>query len=212
MLAQEKANEKLVAAGKRLDSATNAFAKNNNVNLVRKESENDQKMKTVNNVYHYYNRLYLVFFKSNKQELYVMDAIQHNDLNGIEQNKNSLARYAAEGLAILDTVKAFEADRTLINATRKVLEFYKSECETGIPAMSDFILKSENFEKLKKDFEAKGDHSKEEVDAYNKAVNELNKGAEAFNKTGQSLNEKRNRLVQDYEETMNAFLSGHIPN
>ena len=211
MLAQEKANEKLELAGKKLDSATKAFAKKNNVNLVRNESANDEKMKVVNNVYHYYNRIYLIFFKSNKQEMYMLDAIEKNDLNALEQNKNSLARYATEGLSTLDTMKAFQADRTLINTTRKLLEFYKSECATGIPAMSDFLLKMENFEKLKKDFEAKSNHSKDEVDAYNKAANELNKGAETFNKTGQSLNEKRNRLLQDFEQATNAFLDGYIP-
>lgn len=211
MLAQEKANEKLELAGKKLDSITKEFAKKNNVNLVRNESANDEKMKIVNKVYHYYNRIYLVFFKSSKQEMYMLEAIGKNDLNGTEQSKNSLAKYAAEGLGILDTMKAFEADRTLINATKKVLEFYKSECTTGIPAMSDFILKMENFEKLKKDFEAKNDHSKEEIDAYNKAVNDLNKGADTFNKTGQSLNEKRNRLVQDYEQAVTAFLDGYVP-
>lgn len=211
MLAQEKAGEKLEAAGKKLDSVTKEFAKKNNVTLVKQESDDDAKMKIVNRVYHYYNRAYLVFFKSNKQELYLMEALENKDLNSIEQNRNSLARYASEGLAITDTMKPYGGDRSLINAVRKALEFYKSECETGIPVMSDFILKTQNFEKLKKDFEAKRDHSKEEVDAYNKAVNDINSGAEAYNKTGQLLNEKRNAVLKAYDEAMSAFLDAYIP-
>lgn len=211
MLAQEKANQKLEAASQRLDSITTFFAQKNNVTLVKQETDDDAKMKIVNRVYHYYHRIYLVFFKSNKQDVYLMEALKNNDLNSIEQNKNSLARYSAEGLAITDTMKAYGGDRSLINALRKALEFYKAECETGIPIMSDFILKTQNFEKLKKDFEAKNDHSKEEIDAYNKAVNDINKGAEAYNKTGQSLNEKRNAVLKNYEEAMSAFLDGYIP-
>jgi hypothetical protein len=212
LLAQEKAGDKLSEAGNKLEAMEKEFAKKNNVNLIDEETEMSRKAKQVSRVNEYHNKIYLLFFKSYKQEAYLMQALQEKNLNAVEQNRNSLAKYATEGLAVLDTMKGFDGDKSLVNACRNMLQFYKEETEKSMPLITDFILKSQNFTKMKTDFEGKGNHTKEEVDAFNKAVNEVNKGVGDYNKTNQQLNEKRSNLLNGWNDAMKVFMDTHIPN
>src|SRR5581483_3985140 len=131
------------------------FAKNHNVNLVKTSDKVNDKLNQAGKVYEYYNEIYLIFFKSSKQETYIVDAMNKNDVNAIQQNKNTLATYAPAGLTQLDTVKSFKDDNSLKLACKQMLEFYKQEANDKIPVVVDFYLKKENFEKIKSAFEAK---------------------------------------------------------
>lgn len=161
----------------------------------------------------YQRKVYLIFFKSYKQEAYLLDAIQSKNVNGIEQNKNTLQKYAEQGLATLDTMKAFSNDRTIVNACKQLLEFYKTESKDKIPSLTSFYIKEENYLKIKKAFEAKKEsaRTKADVDQYNKAVNEFNQSVNEFNATNNSLNDTRNKLIANYNKAVDTFLDKHTP-
>ena len=57
-----------------------------------------QKWKWLVRVMKHYNEVYLIFFKANKQEAYLMDAVNQKNINSIEQNINSLQNFAEQGL------------------------------------------------------------------------------------------------------------------
>ncbi len=211
MLAKEKASEKLDASSKKLDEIQKSFAKKNNVTIVDGKNENSEKMETISKVNLYYNKLYLLQFKSGKQEMYLIDAMEKKNLNSIEQNRNALAKNATEGIAILDTMKAFAGDKSLVITLKNMLNFYRTEAEKDMAVCSDFILKSENFAKMKTDFEKKTDHTKDEVDAFNKAVKELNAGVNTFNSTNQNLNNNRNAVNKDWDKAVNDFMDTQMP-
>lgn len=121
MLAQEMANEKLHKAFEGLQNTEKTFAEKHRIHLVSNNDELSQMMDKSNRVSNYYSKVYLIFFKSYKQELYLTDAIQTKNVNAIEQNKNTLKKYAGEGIAKLDSMQTFNGDRSLVNACRQLL-------------------------------------------------------------------------------------------
>ena len=211
MMAQELVDKKLEEGNDKMSLATEAFAAKNNITLNKDNSELGDKMKQVHAVNTYYNDIYLIFFKANKQEGYLMEAVDKNNITGIEQNKNSLLRYANEGLEKLNRLKAFEADNSLLAACKTVMQFYAKEVNDKMSTVSEFYLTKERFEAIKKEFEKKSSPSKAEIDAYNKSVKDINAASQAFNTTNQSLNKERSDVINDWNKTVNAFFDEHTP-
>lgn len=211
MMAQEMVNRKLEEGNERMRVATENFAAKNNITLTKDQSELGEKMKQVHEVNKYHTVIYLIFFKPYKQENYLIEAVSKNNITGIEQNKNSLLRYAQEGLEKLKGIKAFEGDNGLLSGCKTVLNFYVKEVNEKMNTVSEFYLTKERFEAIKKEFEKKSSPSKAEVDAYNKAVKDINAASEAFNNTNQSLNKERNEVLNDWNKAVNAFFDEHTP-
>lgn len=214
MLAKEKANEKLDAAQEEMKKAEEQFAKDNNINLldpeVTKISEN---IRISNLVYDHYNEVYLVFFKSYKQEFFLLEAIKANDVNAIEQNKNALIKNADEGLEKIKKMEPYNKDATIVLACKKILEFYKSEAEKDIPVVQDFYLKEENFNKVKTAFEGKKekDRTQADVDQYNDAVKSYNDAINALNATYDKLNTDRSKNLDSWNKSVDTFLDKQVP-
>ena len=214
LLAQDLANAKLDQALASLNATQKEFAINHKVNLIDKgDDELSAKVKISDKVNKYHRMVYLIFFKSYKQEAYMLDALNSKNVNGIEQNKNSLLKYSTEGAAKLDTMKAYSGDKSLIAACRQMLDFYKKECTDKVPTFITYFLKAENFEKTKKAFEAKkqSDRTKEDIEQYNAAVNDLNKASNEFNAVNNELNQTRNTLVENWNKSAQNFLDKHTP-
>ena len=191
MTARELASDKLVEASKMVSREQKRFAEANNVTLIESESALDDKMEVAGKVYDHYNEVYLIFFKSYKQEAYLIDAISKNDINAVEQNR----------------------DRSLVLATNDLLKFYITEAEKETPKIADFILKSENFNQIKAAFEKKSEKSRTQadVDGYNKAVNEMNAAVNVYNATNESLNKSRSKNIDNWNKTAQAFTDKHVP-
>jgi hypothetical protein len=214
LLAQEKAGQVLRAAQDKIEPVFNAFALKNNIRLIDNgDSKMDKKLRQVGMVNAYYHEIFLIFFKSYKQEAYVMDALSRKDINGIEQNRNALVRCAEEGLSKIDTIKTFKGDGSLANACRKVLEFHKKEAEKQLPGLNDYLLKNDEFEKIKKAFDAKppAQRTKADIEIYNKGVNEINGALNASNSLLTALNTDREKIINQWEASRKRFMELHVP-
>ena len=209
MMAQEKVDEKLEDANKKLREASERFAARNNVNIINGKSELGDMLKQVREMNIYYHEVYLVFFRPYKQEAYLMDALEKGNITGIEQNKNSLLKYAQEGLEKLNTLKGFQGDNSIISACRAMLNFYVKEADK-MNAVSEFFLSKERFESIKKEYD-KGKKTKEDTDAYNKGVNDINKASEAYNNNNQYLNQARNESLDSWNKAVTGFFDQHTP-
>jgi hypothetical protein len=189
LLAQQKAGEKLEEAAKLRHEQMKMFAESHNITLVDKKDELDLKMEQSDKVTAYYNKVFLIFFKSNKQDAYLTQAINVLDINGVEQNKNALQNYANAGLEDIAAIGAFESDARLTMACKKALQFYKELTAERMAIVSNYILAGDAFKKLKKEFDAKpaAKRTQADVDAYNKAVAEMNKWGTAFNKSNDDV-------------------------
>lgn len=214
MLAKEKANEKLDEAGKEMDKAEEVFAKENNINLVDAEKTKiSENIRISNLVYDHYNDVYLIFFKSYKQEYFLLEALNAGDVSAIEQNKNALITNSTEGIGKLKSMTGYNNDNSIIMSCKKLLEFYKSEAEKDIPTLLDFFLKKDNMAKVKTAFEGKKekDRTKEDIDQYNKAVEEYNATIATFNTTNERLNADRSKNLDAWNKSVDTFLDKNVP-
>jgi hypothetical protein len=213
MLAQEKANDKLEEAFKKHGEVYKLFAQKNNVELHESKDALDAKMEQSNKVSEYYRPFYLIFFKANKQDVYLTAAVNAGNINGVEQNRNALLTYATTGLQQLDTMKAFNSDASVHTACTKVMRFYKEMAESKVESISSFLLAEQNFQKTKKAFEAKpaNKRTQADVDAYNKAVNDINKASGAYNKTNNEINKQRAEVLDLWEKAVTRFMDTHMP-
>lgn len=213
LLLQDKVDEKLKEAYNKVPEAYQTFAASHHVQLTQGQSTKlDRKLNETSRVNNYVRNLFLINFKSSVQENNMIDALNKGDLNGMEQSKNALKTYSEEGLSRLDTLKPYKGDASLITACRKVLEFQKNE-SSRITVLSDYMLKRDEFEKIKKAFDAKPAASRKQsdVDAYNKSLDAMNKGIADYNKVNDELNKGRDKVIQNWQATRKRFLDQHVP-
>lgn len=210
MMAKEMVDKKMEEGNDMMHQVQKTFAATNNINLVDSKSELGDMMKQVSELNKYYNVLYLIFFKPYKQEVYLMDAIDKQNITGIEQNKNSLAKYAADGLEKLKTIKPFQGDNSMVASCKNILTFYIKEAEK-MNIVTDFFLAQERFNAIKKEYEKKSNHSKEDVDAYNKSVEEVNKSMNAYNNNNNMLNQGRQQNLREWNKTVDDFFDTFTP-
>jgi hypothetical protein len=213
LLAQKMANDKLDEAGEKRNTVGKEFAKKFNVNLIDGSDVLDEKMKKSSKVTDYYNRVYLLFFKCYRQEAYLVEALNKNNIISIEQTRNSLLKYANEGLEKLDTMSAFDSDASLKTACQRALQFYKSEASEKVPVMTEYILKQESFQKLQKTFNSKSasQRTQADIDNYNKMVKEVNEGANEYNRINNETNKKRSDMLDNWNNVVKKYWDNHMP-
>jgi hypothetical protein len=188
------------------------FAAKHNITIIDNESVSEAKMKIAGEVMKHYNDVYLIFFKAYKQEAYLMDALNQKKFNSIEQNLNSLQSFSEQGLDKLKDLKGYSNDGSLIIACGSLLNFYKEEAKKS-SAMTDFFLKEENFAKLKKQFDAKSGskRTQQDIDQFNKAVNDINDASNAFIAVNNDLNKQRNNTLNGWNNAVKKFMDEYIP-
>jgi hypothetical protein len=211
ILLQEKTDEKLHEAYMSADKAYRDFAAKYNVTLHEQKSELGDKMETASKLDKYRNDIYLIFFKCNWEDGKLTDAVNKKKVNDIEQARSALASYADEGLKGLDTLKTFQGDPSLAGACRQALMFYKNEAEKDIPKVTDYFVKQEDFQKIKNAYETKASKTQQDVDAYNKAVKDINTAVNAYNQSNNTLNNNRNEVLTNWENTEKSFADAHMP-
>jgi hypothetical protein len=212
ILLQDKVSQKLREGWEQLDKVTKEFAGKYHVTLTTETSPLGLKMETATKLNNHINSVYLAFFKCNWEDNQMVKAMNNKKVNDLEQSRSALSGFAAQGLKDLDTIKPFEGDAALIASCRKALKFYQQEAEKDIPKLTDFYVKQEEFEKLKKMMDEKGSsRTKEDVNAYNKAVNDFNSGVKGFNQTNQQVNSARTVAINDFNETEKRFADDHMP-
>jgi hypothetical protein len=213
LLIQEKASQRLNEAYDKVPAAYYAFAERHGVRLVEgQKSRLSRKLDQAGLVNKYFNHVYLVYFKSTVQEGMMMKGLNTSDINAVEQARSSMEKYAIEGLQRLDTMKAFKNDGSVITACRKVLEFQKSEAAKA-PAFTTFLSKVDEFNKIKKVYDAKpqAERKQSDVDTYNKAVGDYNASINEYNKINSELNTGRTKVMEQWERTRKQFLDRHVP-
>jgi hypothetical protein len=213
ILLQDKISQKLDEASANLEKVNRAFAAKYNVNLITEKTPLSEKLETAGKLNTYMNKVYLVFFKCNWEDGLMVKAMNEKKVNDVEQARSALLRYANEGLSGLDSLRNFAGDPSLANSCKEALQFYKKAAENEVPKLTDFFLKEEDFEKLKKAFNDKpaSDRSKDDVNAYNKSVKDINQSVGAFNQTNQNLNNSRNQMLNNWSETQKRFADEHMP-
>lgn len=211
LLMEEKVSEKLQEGNERMKAAQNVFAAKNNIKLINGQSELGDMMQEVHDMNLYHHQVYLIFFKPFKQEAYLLEAIEKNNITGIEQNKNSLLKYAQDGLVKMNNLKPFKGDNSIAASCKSMLNFYIKEVNDKMSTISDFFLTKERFATIEKEFAKKSNPTNEEVAAYNKGVNDINKASNAYNQNNQTLNQQRTEALNNWNRAVKTFFDEHTP-
>jgi hypothetical protein len=213
MNAKEAANEKMNNAAAMVADQQRIFAEKHGITLVQATDDLSENMRVADAVYEYYNVLYLIFFKSYVQERYLIEATNNKDVSAIEQNKNALISAANEGLEALKKVEAFKGDNTVVTACTEILTFYKDEAENKVSLITDYYIKTENFNTIKTSFDAlkPNERTQTKVDEYNKAVNDMNAAVAVFNSTNAELTANRKKYLDGWNNASAKFTDKHIP-
>lgn len=213
LLLQEKTSQKLEEASDKRNKATRDFAEKYNINLTFTSSEQSSKQKKASEVIEYRNKIYLIFFKCNWQWSELNKAMDTKKVTTVEQARTALINYAREGMAALDTLKSYDGDPSLANACRHALNQYRRMAENDVPRLTDYYLKEENFEKVKRSFESKpqNNRTQQDVNAYNKAVNEMNAAVNTFNSTSKQTIATANEISNNYNKIDKEFGDKHTP-
>lgn len=213
MIAQEKANDKLDEASERMDNQYSEFAKKHNITLIESKDDVSKKLEIASAALDYHNQIYLIFFKAYKQEMYLLDAVEKNDINAIEQNRNALSTISAEGLGKLTALGSYKGDNSINAACGRLLNFYKDEAENQITILSDFFITKNEYDEANTMFESKDRMAltSEEVQRYNNAVNKYNKSVAKFNSTNTALNNKRNTNLTNWNNSVASFMTRQVP-
>jgi hypothetical protein len=79
--------------------------------------------------------------------------------------------------------------------------------------MTDFFLKEESFNKLKKQFDAKSGSRRTQldVDQFNKAVDDINAASKNFNSNNADFNKQRSAGLDGWDKAVKNFLDNYIP-
>lgn len=213
LLAQAKAGEKLAEAGATRNKVAKEFAQKYGVVMNDTKDQLDMKVEQADKVNDYYNKVFLIFFKSNKQEAYLVDAVNRKDVNAVEQNRNALLTYSTAGLDAQAAMDAFDSDGSLLAACKRSLEFYKELAEKKMSATTDYMLAEQNFNKMKKAFDAMpaNKRTQADVDNFNKAVNDMNNAGKVYNKSNNDINKERAEVLKVWNDTVKKFMDEHMP-
>lgn len=213
LLAKKKAGEKLDQAAQDLTAAEQAFANRYHITLIHTEDAISRNLKISARVMDYYNEIYLLFFKSYKQEKYLLDALNAGDINRLEQSRLALARFSKEGLKKLKDLDSYEGDKSLLRACDDYLSFVRAEAEESGPILSDFLMRKEAFDRLKQAFDLKkpAERTREDVDLYNAKVRDYNEGREKFNHAINEDNRRRSTNIDAWNRAAEAFIDQHVP-
>jgi hypothetical protein len=211
LLTKQKASEKLTEASVAMDEETEKFAEANNIELIENDSKLSKRMSNASEVWGYYNKYYLTFFKAQIQESFAMDALRKTDVSAIEQSKNAMTTFAKEGLDSLVKFKGFRGDASLMQASKVMMDFFISEGEQ-MNAYTDFFIKKDKFEKIKARFEKlkQNKRTKADVDGYNKAVNDMNTASQKYNSVNEKLNKESSKAINNWNKTVDSFLRKHV--
>ena len=212
MMAKERADDKQEQAGAMIDEEERKFAATYNVHLIEGKDKVGKKLEEAGKVYKYYNVVYLIFFKSYKQELYLVDAQNKADFNAMEQNRNALAQNSAEGKKKLAEVKDYKGDNTVKAACLEMLNFYEKEA-AKFTEISNFFIAKEKFGKIKASFDSKtqAQRTKEDVDQFNAAVNDFNNASNKYNAVNQELNQNRSNLLTKWNDASEKLVDKFVP-
>ncbi len=211
--AREIADDKLGESYVKVSSAYAAFAKENNITLLEsgKDDKVSAQLKIANEVYAYYNEVYLIFFKAYKQEAYLLDALSKGDLSAIEQNKVSLSKVSGECQLKLKAKQPFRnSDNSMRGTATALVDFYKNEADVRFAKLIDFQIKQEAFTKAKKAFETNKNKTNDDVNTYNKLINDMNSASAEFNKTNNDLFKQRTTLLNEWNKSSQDFTAKYL--
>jgi hypothetical protein len=213
ILARELVNNKINNELYKLNTNQKLFANKYGIHVSENKTELSKKMAISNEVFKDQSALYLIFFKANNTDINLMNAIAKKDLGAIQQNTAALEQIVEEGFAELKIMKPHKDDSTLLNATKKAMEFYQKVAREYSPKIIAFMMLNEKMSEsnVVMNNKAPKDKTNEEINTFNKLVSEVNKEIGNYNKLNTQLTNDKNLMINNWNVASQSFVSKHVP-
>lgn len=207
LLTKERTNKKMDSAYAVLNAAQDEYVARHNITLREGSSRITKKLNNAGAVIEYYNKVYLIFFKSQFYEGEMINGMSNGSVGDMEQFRQTLEVVSKEGTEDLKRIESYKGDNSLKEACFKMLEFYYGEAVRYIPKQIDFYAKKDRFETLSKNIESKKQSqlTQKEVNEYNSAVQEYNAAINEYNETNEYLNKFRSKRFNELSKTIDDF-------
>ena len=213
IMARDLVNKKIEAENEKVNLAQKLFAQKYNITLTQTSNLLGEKMKLSGEVFKYHTELYLIFFKVNITDLLLSNAIAKKDIGAIQQQSSALTAYANEGLEKIRLIQKFKNDGSIVETTKKVLDYYKKQAADFVPNIVSFYMFTDKFENIKKSLESKSqaNRTKEEIEKYNSMVKQANKEIDNFNNLNTKNFAEKQSIVNNWQSSSEQFISRHVP-
>jgi len=79
--------------------------------------------------------------------------------------------------------------------------------------ITDFLLKEENFGKIKKSFNSlpASRRTQQDIDKYNEGVNDINAAVKEYNDQNKEFNKQRSKEINNWNNAVKDFLDRYMP-
>jgi hypothetical protein len=213
MTAQREARNKLHVANIRMLAEQKKFAALYRLTLVERTDELFLRMRQADEVLNYLNQVYLIFFRSHKDDIYMVENMAEKDVEAIGEYRKRLINSSRTGLGQLESIKTFRGDASLGSACRTILEFYEREAASGVNLLMDYLIAEVALGRARTSYEAlpREERNADATERYNEAVRQMNAAADAYNASSRQLNAERLRLIENWRAAYDRFLADHIP-
>lgn len=207
LFAQENAYDRLGKLSESLRKEEEKFARKHGIRLVKRDDKFARKLLLMNEMFSYYNRVYLQFYKSYSQELVVFRTIQEQDPEKIQEELTQLSANAKAGIRQLKQTGGYKGDRSMYEAAQESLQFYQQEAEESLQPVLRYYQKLRMLEILREK-RKQGEANSEE---YNQLVREINESANTLNQINENLNTRRSELLARWNSVSESFLVRQLP-
>lgn len=211
ILAKDEVFMKMERAGNGFINAYNGFSKVHGIELSGNKSQLESRLENASQVFEYYHRVFLLFYKPFHEEKRLLNAMDSKNSEAMELHAVRLNTYANNSRALLHGFGPFRSDSSLYRICLELSIFYQLE-SLSLRPYSGYFSDYASYLEIKKNYEAIPEDSKkqEDVDKYNQIVKSLNSKVNTFNLINEELNRNRRILLEKWNVAKAGFLFKHI--
>ncbi len=207
---KEQVNAKMDSASEVLNRAQTEFANKYAIRLTSDDSRISKKLNAYGRLNSYYNKVYLLFYKSYFYEGKMLNAIALDNIGDMEQYRQTLEITSKEGMEAMVKIAAFNGNEDFKNACYKMLEFYYGEAVRYMPGQIEFFSTKDRMDTMAKNFQSKKKPSQQEVKEYNDMIVEYNSSIAGFNETNEYLNKYRSKRHEALNKAIEDFYNANL--
>ena len=185
-----------------------SFAESYKVNALTNEKNLGNTIKKSQEVYQYYNRIYLHYFACQILEKQILSSINEENIHELDSLTQVFKDTIAHNIAYFETAPSYKGNRDLAIVTGKVIDYYKNE----IPAfekMLEYIKLKEEMTVLQGKIQS-GKASKEEKEKFNGNIDRINTLATEVNDDTLKQNKKRSEITKEWNERSRNFILKYL--
>lgn len=183
---QNKAEKKLKRAGDKFAKAQERFAKKYGIELVESKDDMGIVAEKISAVNAYSSQIFLIQFKVAKDNAAFLTALnEQKSLSVLERRRQQLEASSEEAKAKLAALEDYNKDKSLKESADNLVGFYADLAKNAYKTLTTIKGKREK------------DLTKEDVDAYNEAI--------------QSYNTNAPQALDAFSKAQGLFLQNHIP-